>query len=74
MKDPERATTNEMARGLAERLHLQHATVMDLLQHGWTYTSTLTGASVWTDASATLQAPVARRDGSVGPDEGVSSS
>lgn len=40
--------TNEMAIGIAKRCGLTHATVMDLLQHGWTYTETLVDLGRWT--------------------------
>lgn len=40
--------TNEMATGIAKRCGLTHATVMDLLQHGWTYTETLVDLGRWT--------------------------
>ena len=40
--------TNEVALEVAKRCGLQHATVMDLLRSGWTYTEQLGEERRWT--------------------------
>lgn len=40
--------TNDIAVKVAAMTGLQHATVMDLLRTGWTYTERLRGEQTWT--------------------------